>query len=180
MVHRSLFSGARARAFAVVTLVGLAAVVALTSGCGATPQTPAAPADQAASQAAAPAQSQVSWPSTPTASKPTPKTTKLIIQDVQVGTGPAAKAGDSVSVDYTGMLADGTQFDSSVGKQPFDFVLGGGTVIAGWDNGLVGMKVGGQRRLIIPPDQGYGAQGSPPVIPGNAVLVFDVTLLGIN
>ncbi len=107
--------------------------------------------------------------------------TELVIEDLTVGTGVEAKAGDTVSVHYTGWLTDGTKFDSSVDYgQPFEFVLGQGRVIEGWDVGVAGMKVGGKRKLTIPSDMGYGVQGYPPVIPGNATLVFDVELLSVN
>ena len=99
--------------------------------------------------------------------------------DVVQGTGPVAAAGQRVSVHYTGWLTNGTKFDSSGDRgQPFDFPLGGGQVIRGWDEGVVGMRVGGKRRLIIPPDLGYGARGAGGVIPPNATLIFDVELLG--
>jgi peptidylprolyl isomerase len=97
--------------------------------------------------------------------------------DVEVGTGREAKAGDSVSMIYTGYLADGSVFDSNVSSgQPLVFPLGGGQVIAGWDEGIAGMKEGGKRRLIIPPALGYGSQGYSGVIPPDAVLTFDVQL----
>jgi len=105
----------------------------------------------------------------------------LTVVDTVVGTGTAAKTGDHVTVHYTGWLADGTKFDSSVDKgQPFEFDLGAGRVIKGWDEGVVGMKVGGKLKLTISPDLGYGAAGYPPVIPANATLTFDVELLKIN
>jgi peptidylprolyl isomerase len=105
----------------------------------------------------------------------------LQIIDIEVGSGDEASAGETVIVHYTGWLADGTKFDSSVDRgQPFSFSLGAGEVIPGWDEGVVGMKVGGTRRLIIPPDLAYGAQGRPPVIPANAELTFDVQLLSIQ
>jgi FKBP-type peptidyl-prolyl cis-trans isomerase len=101
--------------------------------------------------------------------------------DEVVGEGPAAKAGDKVTVDYTGWLTDGTKFDSSKDrKQPYPFTLGAGQVISGWDMGVAGMKVGGKRKLTIPPDLGYGAEGAGGVIPPNATLVFEVELLKIN
>jgi len=103
------------------------------------------------------------------------------VEDFIVGTGPEAKAGDNVSVHYTGTLTDGTKFDSSVDRgQPFSFPLGKGRVIRGWDVGVAGMKVGGKRKLIIPPDEGYGAGGAGGVIPPNATLVFEVELLKIG
>lgn len=105
----------------------------------------------------------------------------LIINDVKVGTGPEAKAGQTVTVQYTGWLMDGTKFDSSKDRnQPFVFHLGAGEVIKGWDEGVQGMKVGGVRKLTIPPSLGYGAQGAGGVIPPNATLKFEVELLGVQ
>lgn len=106
----------------------------------------------------------------------------LQIEDLQVGEGPTAQAGDTISVHYTGWLEDGTQFDSSRDRgQPFTFTLGQGGVIAGWDEGLVGMRVGGVRRLTIPPDKAYGASGAGGgLIPPNATLIFEVELLAIQ
>ncbi len=107
--------------------------------------------------------------------------TELQITDVQEGTGAIAKIGDKVSVHYTGQLTNGKVFDSSRTRgTPFEFTLGEGRVIEGWEQGIQGMKVGGQRQLIIPPSMGYGPYGSPPVIPENATLIFDVELMGIT
>jgi FKBP-type peptidyl-prolyl cis-trans isomerase len=101
--------------------------------------------------------------------------------DIVQGTGDQAQNGQKVKVHYTGWLANGTKFDSSKAHgQPFTFLLGGGNVIKGWDQGVLGMQVGGLRRLIIPPDLGYGSRGYPPVIPENATLSFDVELLGLG
>ncbi|MBM4378150.1 MAG: FKBP-type peptidyl-prolyl cis-trans isomerase [Deltaproteobacteria bacterium] len=104
----------------------------------------------------------------------------LQVEDIQVGTGAEAKKGQTVSVHYTGKLTDGKQFDSSVGGDPFTFHLGAGMVIQGWDVGVAGMKVGGKRKLTIPPELGYGRMGYPGVIPPNATLVFDVELLSVR
>jgi FKBP-type peptidyl-prolyl cis-trans isomerase FkpA len=105
----------------------------------------------------------------------------LIIDDVVVGTGDAAKAGDQVTVHYTGWLTDGAKFDSSKDRDdPFSFPLGARRVIAGWDEGVQGMQVGGTRKLTIPPLLGYGARGAGGVIPPNATLVFEVELLSID
>jgi FKBP-type peptidyl-prolyl cis-trans isomerase len=105
----------------------------------------------------------------------------LKYEDLQAGTGDAAKAGDTVDVHYTGWLTNGNKFDSSVDRgQPFSFKLGAGMVIKGWDEGVAGMKVGGKRKLTIPPALGYGARGAGGVIPPNAELIFDVELLKIR
>ena len=112
-----------------------------------------------------------------------PNTTSsgLIIDDLAVGEGAAAAAGQNVTVHYTGWLTDGTKFDSSKDRgDPFVFPLGGGRVIKGWDEGVQGMKVGGKRKLTIPPALGYGARGAGGVIPPNATLVFEVELLKVG
>ena len=105
----------------------------------------------------------------------------LQIEELQVGTGAEAKSGQSVSVHYTGTLTNGKKFDSSRDRnEPFDFQLGAGMVIKGWDQGVAGMKVGGRRKLTIPPELGYGAGGYPPVIPPNSTLIFDVELIEVG
>jgi FKBP-type peptidyl-prolyl cis-trans isomerase len=106
---------------------------------------------------------------------------ELIIEDIAVGEGTEAQAGQTVSVHYTGWLTDGNKFDSSKDRnEPFDFPLGRGYVIQGWDRGVAGMKVGGRRKLTIPPELGYGARGAGGVIPPNATLIFEVELLAVR
>lgn len=152
--------------------VALSAVALLQASCAqapATAQTPAA----------------VNKPSTAAATATAP--TKLIVIDRKEGDGLTVAGGEPVVVHYSGYLWDasapdnkGKQFDSSLQRPaPFGFIVGAGRVIKGWDEGLVGMKVGGQRTLIIPADKGYGARGSGETIPPNAALVFDVELMGI-
>jgi FKBP-type peptidyl-prolyl cis-trans isomerase len=105
----------------------------------------------------------------------------LTYLDMTVGTGRLAELGDTASVHYTGWLADGKKFDSSVDrKEPFSFRLGAGQVIKGWDEGVMGMKIGGKRKLTIPPQLGYGERGAGGVIPPNATLTFDVELLDLR
>ena len=106
---------------------------------------------------------------------------KLEITEVAPGTGAAAKSGDALAIHYRGTLDNGTEFDSSYPRgETLDFTLGAGELIKGMDDGLVGLKVGGKRRLRIPPELGYGRAGVPGVIPPNAVLVFEVELVSIN
>ncbi len=103
------------------------------------------------------------------------------VEVLQEGDGAVATAGQRVSVHYTGWLTDGSKFDSSVDRgKPFEFPLGAGRVIQGWDQGVAGMKIGEKRRLTIPPEMGYGSTGAGGVIPPNATLVFEVELLGLN
>jgi peptidylprolyl isomerase len=105
----------------------------------------------------------------------------LKTEDVKVGTGDEAKAGQTVTVHYVGTLTDGSKFDSSRDRgQGFTFALGAGQVIRGWDEGVAGMKVGGVRKLTIPPELGYGPMGYPPVIPPNSTLLFEVELLSVR
>ncbi len=184
----------------IPVLLLVAAATAL-SACGASQGAADKAAEQASSEAANPPTITDATTPSVTAAKVTPgpgegdlkvkpviprqsgaAPTKLIVQDVIVGTGAQAKSGDTVSVQYVGVLfSNGKEFDSSwkAGK-PFDFVLGSGGVIAGWDQGVEGMRVDGRRRLIIPADLAYGAAGSPPTIPADAALVFDVDLLKVT
>jgi FKBP-type peptidyl-prolyl cis-trans isomerase FkpA len=112
---------------------------------------------------------------------PDPGPAELETVDEVVGTGRVAKAGDAVRVHYTGTLLNGTKFDSSRDRgTPFDFTIGKGAVIKGWDQGVVGMRVGGKRRLVIPQALGYGEAGSPPNIPPKAGLRFEIELLDVN
>jgi len=107
--------------------------------------------------------------------------TELLIEDIKIGDGQEATAGAKVSVHYEGFLLNGNKFDSSrVRGEPFSFTLGGGEVIVGWDEGVVGMKVGGVRKLTIPPDKAYGQAGAGGVIPPNATLIFEVELVEVN
>ena len=152
-----------------------AGVALFAAGCG---------GDDDEESASAPPQTVVTPVPTPTKpkveyDKKAPEPKKLESEDVKPGTGPAVKKGDAVSVHYVGVdFKTGKQFDSSYDSgQQFNLTIGAGDVIKGWDQGLVGMKVGGRRRLIIPPDLAYGKQGSPPSIKANATLVFYIDLI---
>ena len=114
------------------------------------------------------------------ATSPTVTASGLSITDLDLGNGKEATAGQKVTVNYKGMLENGKEFDSSYDRGPFSFSLGAGQVIKGWDEGVAGMKIGGKRKLIIPPELGYGSRGAGGVIPPNATLVFEVELLDVN
>lgn len=122
----------------------------------------------------------VSTPSAPAGNEVT-TSSGLTFRDLVVGTGAEAASGDSVSVHYTGWLTDNTKFDSSLDRgTPFWFEIGAGNVIKGWDEGVKGMKVGGKRKLTVPPDLGYKERGYPGTIPASATLIFDVELLEVR
>jgi peptidylprolyl isomerase len=123
----------------------------------------------------------MTYPGDSTQVQPVTTSSGLQYIDMEVGTGASPKKGDNVSVHYTGYLLNGKKFDSSVDRgQPFTFPIGMGRVIRGWDEGVSTMKIGGKRKLIIPPELGYGEDGAGGVIPPNAQLIFDVQLLGIQ
>lgn len=178
-------------------LLCLAAAALVVAGCGSDDSTKtAAIPDDASASVSTPADTTATTPADTTAttqdpslaqkpevkvpSGPAPK--KLVIKDLVTGTGAEAKDGDTLTMDYVGVLyKNGKQFDASWDSgQPFTFQLGGGQVISGWDQGIKGMKVGGRRELIIPPSMGYGSEGSPPTIPADSTLVFVVDLKGVT
>jgi FKBP-type peptidyl-prolyl cis-trans isomerase len=160
----------------------LFAAIALT-GCN-QQQTPPASETPPAAEEQSPSEAPQAEETTPTEDKfpgEVEDATELETEDITEGSGAEAQDGSIVSVHYTGWLKDGTKFDSSRDRgQPFQFRLGEGMVIAGWEEGVKGMKVGGKRILVIPPDMGYGEAGSPPVIPPNSTLVFTVELLDVQ
>jgi FKBP-type peptidyl-prolyl cis-trans isomerase len=172
----------RASALAPLVLSLLPACTSLTA-----PPTPEAIASESPSSTAPKAQAAAAQPPPPASTapaQPPPRdpNAKVAIKDVAPGAGPAAKDGDTVSVLYTGKLDDGTVFDSSAKNknQPLTFTLGKGGVIDGWQQGILGMKKGGKRKLTIPPSLAYGANGVPGKIPPNATLTFDVELKAIG
>ena len=169
-------------ALAVVCCVAMAGC---KSGKSSSTENTATTSTSGSMSAASPAATAAPTQGAPSATGAAPVTTAsgLKIEDLVVGTGATAEKGKSVTVHYTGWLddKDHTKFDSSLDRgQPFPFTLGQGMVIRGWDEGVAGMKVGGKRRLTIPPSLGYGAQGAGGVIPPNATLIFEVELLDVK
>ena len=165
----------------LVVVLALFAAIGL-SGCSTQAGAPSQGSTPSGARSAPqPSQPRNSQESAPATSKGNAGKTAGLSADEVVGEGPSAKSGDRVTVNYTGWLLDGTKFDSSKDRnQPFSFSLGAGNVISGWDQGVAGMKVGGKRKLTVPPDLGYGNPGAGGVIPPNATLVFEVELLKIN
>jgi FKBP-type peptidyl-prolyl cis-trans isomerase len=173
-------SSGRKRLVGVLVLVaglGLVATVAVACGDDGEKASPT----PSASLTSSPSGAQTAGGPPAVSGEPTKTASGLQFIDIKVGDGASPQTGQTVVVHYTGWLADGTKFDSSVDRgQPFSFIIGAGKVIKGWDEGVATMKVGGKRRLIIPPELGYGATGYPGSIPANAQLIFDVELIEIK
>jgi peptidylprolyl isomerase len=166
----------------LIVAVCLALVLAI-AGCGSSDDSTSSTQSTGESAGAAKPQASVDLSKKPKVEVPSgPPPQELEENEIVEGTGPAAKAGDEVTVQYVGVnYKTGKEFDASWDRgEPFSFGLGAGEVIAGWDEGVAGMKVGGRRELIIPPELGYGSSGSPPAIPPNETLVFVVDLVAIN
>lgn len=166
-------------------LIAGVCLAALAAGCskGAPPPSPPVSAPPKPAPAPVPAPEPDPPPAAegPKGSATVKTPSGLEYEDIVVGNGASPTPGATVSVHYTGRLTNGTKFDSSLDRgQPFEFSIGQGEVIKGWDEGVMTMRVGGKRRLTIPPDLGYGARGAGGVIPPNATLVFDVELLGVK
>jgi len=171
MVHRYLAAG-------LAVVMGAAFLITTNAKAEDTTMPKKTPKPSASST---PAAKKVAVKKAKSSSKVVTTPSGLKYEILQKGKGAVAKAGQSVSVHYTGWLTNGTKFDSSVDRgQPFQFNLGAGQVIKGWDEGVAGMKVGEKRKLTIPSDLGYGPNGAGGVIPPNATLIFDVELLGVQ
>jgi len=158
----------------VLTLAAAGMATSSAAQTASAPKKPVAMQKTAARKPAVSGPTKVTGPSVKTASG-------LEYWDIKVGAGPVAQSGQHVKVHYTGWLTNGKKFDSSVGTgHPFEFMLGAGQVIKGWDEGVAGMKVGGKRQLRIPPDLAYGPAGYAQLIPPNSTLVFDVQLIEVK
>jgi FKBP-type peptidyl-prolyl cis-trans isomerase len=163
-----------------LTLFLLLALAAFVLAQGGKSASPAAGKNSAAADQK-PAGSKPPAGPTKLSGKPVTTASGLEYWEIKKGNGQAAVNGKQVSVNYTGWLADGKEFDSSLDAgEPIEFVLGSGKVIKGWDEGIAGMKAGGKRRLRVPPGLGYGTRGAPPTIPPNATLIFDVELVAVK
>ena len=164
----------------LILIIG-ACLALLVAGCGSDDSTTSSPTgeDTSSSQQAEAPEKKTKPKVTPPSEAP-PK--KLVVDDLEEGSGPAAKAGDEVTVQYVGVnYKSGKEFDSSWSRsEPFSFQLGSGLVIPGWEQGIEGMKVGGRRELVIPPELGYGTAGSPPAIPPSETLIFVVDLEAVK
>lgn len=165
----------------LILIIG-ACLALLVAGCGSddSSTTSSSSGDDTSSSQQAEAPEKKTKPKVTPPNEAPPK--KLVVDDLEEGTGPAAKAGDEVTVQYVGVnYKSGKEFDSSWSRsEPFSFQLGSGLVIPGWEQGIEGMKVGGRRELIIPPELGYGTAGSPPAIPPNETLIFVVDLEAVK
>ncbi len=179
MRHRQHRSGMRHRAAAAAGLCALASLVGCGDGVAPPPELPIATVDLPLPPPAAPLPA-----ATASAAAPPPVEDRgegLLVQDLVVGHGRPAESGDTVAVHYVGTLEDHTEFDNSrARKRPFEVELGKGTVIKGWERGIPGMRVGGKRRLTIPPDLAYGPGGHPPKIPPSSTLIFEVEMIAVN
>lgn len=166
--------------FGAVAVAAAAIIAMMVGGSGEAPETEAPPAGASASvSGAASPDTGSSAAAMPVA--PASSSGKLVIQDIRPGAGKEAKAGNTVTVNYVGTLTDGTKFDSSYDRgAPFSFILGQNMVIQGWEQGLIGMKVGGKRKLVIPSSLGYGERGAGALIGPGATLVFEVEMLGVK
>jgi FKBP-type peptidyl-prolyl cis-trans isomerase len=166
---------------AILLCVSASACSKLTEPPKPEPLQEGAPTEIKAAQTAAAQPAPTPTPTPTPAAPPADPNAKLEIKDLVVGKGAEAKAGDNVKVHYVGTLLNGTEFDASRkhGNDPFQFALGQGRVIKGWDQGVAGMKEGGKRKLVIPPSLGYGERGAGATIPPNSTLVFEVELLEV-